>query len=217
MITLNKLYHISVSSGIHAIVFIIFLVLLYFTVIIKLEKSIITDFIVDGAKSYQLDYINLSNIPKFNYIMDILKKEGEKETQKYEEHNNKLKWKAIKMLGILVVGFLLFIIVMPYIFGIKMHEFETEKLIKETIILTLVVGAYELLFMKYIVLEYSFYNFNKFLFDYVQRNTEVIKEYLPSILLHFLVDIPDYAEMIPKYIKNNLKNKVNNVINSLQH
>jgi hypothetical protein len=215
MITLNKLYHISVSSGIHAIIFIIFLVILYFTVIIKLVKSIITDFIVDGAKSYQLDYIDLSNVPNFKYIMDILKKEGDKETKKYEEYNNKLKWKTIKMLGIVVISFISFIIIMPYIFGINMHEFETEKLIKETIILTLVVGAYEFLFMKYIVLEYSFYNFNQFLYDYVQHNTNAIKEYLPSIILHFLVDIPEYTEMIPKYIKNTLRNKVNNVVNSL--
>jgi hypothetical protein len=215
MITINKLYHISVSSGIHAIIFIIFMVLLYFTVIIKLEKSIITDFIVNGAKSYDLDYIDLSNIPKFKYIMDILKKEAEKESKQFKQHNNKLKWKAIKMLGIMVIFFLLSILIMAYILGIKIHQFETEKLIKETIILTLVVGIYEFIFIKYIVLDYSFYNFNKFLFDYIQNNTKAIKQYLPSILLHFLVDMPDYTKMIPNYIKNNLKDKVSNVINSL--
>jgi hypothetical protein len=215
MITLDKLYHISVSSGIHAIIFIILLVILYFTVIIKLEKSIISDFIVNGAKSYNLDQIDLSTVPKFNYIMNILKKNVEKEKKIYENHNNKLIWNSIKILIILVILFLLFIIKIPYVFGINMHKFDTEKIIKETILLTLILGTYEFLFIKYVVLEYSFYNFNKFLLDYIQRNTKAIKEYLPSILLHFLIDMPDYNNMIPKYIKNNLTNKVDNIINSL--
>lgn len=200
MITRNNLYHITLTGGIHAILFIIFIAILYFTIIIDLKNNVSSDFLVRGAKKYELDKININKIPKFDVFMKILEEEKQKEQKAFESYNYSLKMKTIKLITGIILIYILFMTIMPILFNLKHMDFDHNKILKEIILIILVVGTYELLFLKYIVLDYSFYNFHKFLYKYLANNVRNIKKYLPSIILHFIIDIPEYAEFIPNNI-----------------
>lgn len=204
MITLNNLYHICLTSGIHAIIFIIFMSILYFQVIIKLKHDIFIKLIVDGLKDYNVDKVDLSKIPKYESFLKLLKQEAEKEETENEKYNNQLKIKTVKIISVIIISYVLFMSIMPLIFNLKQFHIDMNTIIKEISLIILVVGTYEVLFMRYIVLEYSFYSFHKFLYDYITRNVSNIKRFLPSIIIHFMFDIPDYRTYIPNNIRNML-------------
>ena len=185
MISIDELYHITLTSGIHAVLFIIFSVIMYFTVIIKMEHSILTNFIVNGAKIYDIDKLPVKDQPSYDLMMKYIKYEADKEEKTYESHNNKLKLQAVKAIIIAIIIFLLYVYVIPIILNIKVNV-DYRKTIRDGLILLLVVGIYEYLFLKYVILEYAYYNFNNFLYDYIIHNINAIKMYLPSIIIHFV-------------------------------
>lgn len=205
-IPLDKLYHITFSAGTHAIFFIISASIIYFTVIAKLEYNIFIDFIVDGARKYSLDKLQLQNNPNFPALMKTLKEEAHKEQESFKEHNRKLMYQTIKIIAMVILAFIVYITIMPKLLGLKNSEMHYRKLIKETVLLLVIVGLFEYFFIKYVIMDYSFYSFDQFLRDYVTENKESIIKYLPSILLHFMVGIPGYDKYVPKYLKNQNKN-----------
>lgn len=215
MISLNNLYHIIVTSGVHAIMFIIFLTILYFTIIIKTEQNILTDFVINGAKSYNLDKIGINNSPKYKSFMKLLKTRVDMEQKSFESNNNNLKVKAFMAILIAIAIFIGFIYLLPKILKIKNLHLDYHEVIYEGLILIVVVGLYEYLFLKYIVVEYSFYSFNNAIKDYLNKNAESIKKYLPSILLHFIYDVPDINSPLIKYgskiVTKQITNKAMNI------
>lgn len=206
MITLDELYHITLSSGVHAIFFIIFASILYFTVITKLEQDIFTSFIVDGAKEYSLDKIQINDMQGFRLFMNMLKAKADEEQESFREHNTALVYKTIRLILIIIVCFFLYVKIMPRLFKVKhVHlHFDYYKLMKETFGIILIVGIYEYLFIKYIVLDHTYYSFNKFLYEYLVENINNIKKYVPTILMHFIIGTPNYDQYIP----NNIKQKI---------
>jgi hypothetical protein len=214
---LNHLYHILLSSGIHAILFIIFMTIIYFVVIIKLERDIFTNFVTNGAKKYSIDHIPVNEIPKFNMFMKILKNEADKEQESFKKYNNQLKFKSVKVIVIITISFIVFMLAIPMFFKVKNINLDYYKLAKETLLIIIIVGLYEFMFMNYIVLEYSFYGFNKTLHNYVLENSSNIKKFMPSILLHFMIGAPPYDHYIPNHIKSSITNKVTNYIDYIDN
>lgn len=218
MITFANLYYITLTGGIHAILFIIIMSLLYFLILVRFKNDIVSDFIAKGAIKYGLDNIDISMIPKYNSFLEILKKEADKEQESFKEHNNKLKMKTITLIITIIVIYIIFMTLMPKLFQLKEIKFNYYKLFKETSLIILIVGTYELLFLKYIVLDYTFYNFHEFLYKYISNNTSNIKRFMPSILLHFMIDIPEYKQFIPNSMRNlmynNIKDKISNKVSN---
>jgi hypothetical protein len=200
-IPLDELYHITFSAGTHAIFFIISASIIYFTIIAKLEYAIFTNFIVDGARKYSLDELQLQDNPNFPALMETLKKESKKEQESFKEHNKKLIYQTIKLIAMIILLFIVYITVMPLILKVKNSEIDYHKLFKETILLLVIVGLFEYLLIKYVIMDYSFYSFEQFLQDYIMENNDNIRKYLPSVLLHFMIGTPKYDKYVPNHLK----------------
>lgn len=189
MISFSDLYHITISSGIHAIFFIIFISILYFTLILRLKKDIFVKFIVDGAKEYSLDKVKINDMNGYKLIMDNLKSKVNEERKLLKEQNQHLIYKTIKIIILLIISFILYIKIISMVLNIKKNNIHLDyyRLMKEILGIIIVVGIYKYLFVKYIMMEYIYYDFNEILYEYIFNNINNIKKYLPTILTYLII------------------------------
>ena len=153
MITLNNLYHITLTGGIHAILFIIIITIIYFSFIVQMKRDIISDFLVKGAKEYNLNQVDISKFPGFLTFMEKLKSESIREQETFQEHNQALVMKACKLILSIIVIYIIFMTIMPIIFKLRNMTFDYYKLLKEVGLIIIIVGLFEILFIKYIILK----------------------------------------------------------------
>jgi hypothetical protein len=153
-----------VSISLHVFIMVFFEIYFYFQFIIKIEKKMFMDKILNYTKQllklyennvqpeYNMVIMNLFPRDKTNILLKILYEQYKNELEKQQELLNDLLIKSYKMLAI--VSSILFIFVVNGYYNYN-NKIKWKWIVFENMMMFLCLGIFEYLFLIFVILKYS--------------------------------------------------------------